>query len=36
VPRLVIEPGRALVANAGITLYQVVAVKPGFVAGTAG
>ena len=26
---LVIEPGRALVANAGVTLYTVVAVKPG-------
>src|SRR4051794_15413635 len=27
--RLVLEPGRALVANAGVTLYTVVAVKPG-------
>src|SRR4051794_23383169 len=26
---LIIEPGRALVANAGVTLYTVVAVKPG-------
>ncbi len=26
---LVIEPGRALVANAGVTLYSVEAVKPG-------
>jgi diaminopimelate decarboxylase len=26
---LVIEPGRALVANAGVTLYTVVSVKPG-------
>jgi diaminopimelate decarboxylase len=26
---LVLEPGRALVANAGVTLYSVVAVKPG-------
>jgi diaminopimelate decarboxylase len=26
---LVLEPGRALVANAGLTLYTVVAVKPG-------
>jgi diaminopimelate decarboxylase len=32
VPRLVIEPGRAIVANAGVTLYRVIAVKPGFVA----
>ncbi|GAB2956429.1 diaminopimelate decarboxylase [Amycolatopsis acidiphila] len=31
-PRLVIEPGRAIVANAGVTLYRVIAVKPGFVA----
>ncbi|MDP9294779.1 MAG: diaminopimelate decarboxylase [Actinomycetota bacterium] len=29
---LVIEPGRALVANAGITLYTVESVKQGFVA----
>jgi diaminopimelate decarboxylase len=28
---LVIEPGRALVANAGVTLYTVVATKPGAV-----
>src|ERR671922_185132 len=27
--RLVIEPGRALVANAGVTLYTVESVKPG-------
>lgn len=27
VPRLAIEPGRALVARAGVTLYRVVAVK---------
>jgi diaminopimelate decarboxylase len=26
---LIIEPGRALVANAGVTLYTVVAIKPG-------
>jgi diaminopimelate decarboxylase len=26
---LIVEPGRALVANAGVTLYTVVAVKPG-------
>jgi diaminopimelate decarboxylase len=26
---LIIEPGRALTANAGVTLYTVVAVKPG-------
>jgi diaminopimelate decarboxylase len=26
---LVIEPGRALVANAGVTLYTVMAIKPG-------
>jgi diaminopimelate decarboxylase len=26
---LIVEPGRALVANAGVTLYRVVAVKPG-------
>ncbi|MCG8916024.1 diaminopimelate decarboxylase [Actinokineospora sp. PR83] len=32
VPNLLIEPGRAVIANAGITLYRVVAVKPGFVA----
>lgn len=32
VPRLVTEPGRAIVANAGVTLYRVLAVKPGFVA----
>jgi diaminopimelate decarboxylase len=32
VPRLVIEPGRAIVATAGVTLYRVIAVKPGFVA----
>jgi diaminopimelate decarboxylase len=25
----VIEPGRALVANAGVTLYTVMAIKPG-------
>jgi diaminopimelate decarboxylase len=28
---LIVEPGRALVANAGVTLYTVVAVKPGAV-----
>jgi diaminopimelate decarboxylase len=27
--QLLIEPGRALVANAGVTLYTVIAVKPG-------
>ena len=27
--RILIEPGRALVANAGVTLYRVVTVKPG-------
>lgn len=32
VPRLTIEPGRAVVAPAGITLYRVVTVKNGFVA----
>ncbi|GAB3582377.1 diaminopimelate decarboxylase [Amycolatopsis endophytica] len=32
VPRLVLEPGRWLVATAGITLYRVAAVKGGFVA----
>lgn len=32
VPHLVLEPGRAIVANAGVTLYRVIAVKPGFVA----
>lgn len=26
-PRLLVEPGRAIVANAGVTLYQVCAVK---------
>jgi diaminopimelate decarboxylase len=26
---LILEPGRALVANAGVTLYRVVAIKPG-------
>jgi diaminopimelate decarboxylase len=26
---LILEPGRALVANAGVTLYTVVAIKPG-------
>jgi diaminopimelate decarboxylase len=26
---LIVEPGRALVANAGVTLYTVVAIKPG-------
>jgi diaminopimelate decarboxylase len=29
VPRLVLEPGRALVATAGVTVYRVVAVKRG-------
>lgn len=29
VPRLAIEPGRAIVATAGITLYRVMAVKQG-------
>ncbi|GAA4848456.1 diaminopimelate decarboxylase [Saccharopolyspora rosea] len=29
VPRLTLEPGRALVARAGLTLYRVVAVKRG-------
>ncbi|MFJ8813975.1 diaminopimelate decarboxylase [Amycolatopsis thermoflava] len=32
VPRLVLEPGRWLVATAGITLYRVAAVKSRFVA----
>jgi diaminopimelate decarboxylase len=27
--RILLEPGRALVANAGVTLYRVVTVKPG-------
>lgn len=27
-PRLVVEPGRSLVATAGVTLYRIVAVKP--------
>ncbi|HEX7307097.1 diaminopimelate decarboxylase [Lentzea sp.] len=29
VPRLLVEPGRAIVANAGVTLYRVCAVKEG-------
>jgi diaminopimelate decarboxylase len=29
VPRLVVEPGRALVARAGVTLYRVITVKRG-------
>lgn len=28
-PQIVIEPGRAIAARAGITLYRVIAVKPG-------
>ncbi len=32
VPRLVVEPGRSVVANAGVTLYRVVGVKGPFVA----
>lgn len=36
VPRLIIEPGRAIVGLAGITLYRVVTVKPGFVAADGG
>lgn len=32
VPQLTIEPGRALVANAGVTLYRVVTVKGRYVA----
>jgi diaminopimelate decarboxylase len=32
VPKLIIEPGRSIVANAGITVYRVVAVKGKFVA----
>lgn len=32
VPRLIIEPGRSIVANAGVTLYRVITVKDGFVA----
>jgi diaminopimelate decarboxylase len=32
VPRLLVEPGRSIVANAGITLYRVITVKNGFVA----
>jgi diaminopimelate decarboxylase len=31
-PKLTIEPGRALVANAGVTLYRVVTVKGRYVA----
>ncbi|RSM84279.1 diaminopimelate decarboxylase [Kibdelosporangium aridum] len=31
-PQLTIEPGRALVANAGVTLYRVVTVKGSYVA----
>ncbi|OLR92737.1 diaminopimelate decarboxylase [Actinokineospora bangkokensis] len=31
-PTLLVEPGRSIVANAGITLYRVVSVKPGFAA----
>ena len=31
-PRLVVEPGRWIVATAGITLYRVITVKDGFVA----
>ncbi len=31
-PELLLEPGRALVANAGVTLYEVLDVKRGFVA----
>ncbi|GAB3911799.1 diaminopimelate decarboxylase [Kibdelosporangium lantanae] len=31
-PRLTVEPGRALVARAGVTLYRVAAVKGSFVA----
>lgn len=29
VPRLLVEPGRSIVANAGVTLYRVVVVKRG-------
>ena len=32
VPRLLVEPGRSIVANAGITLYRVITVKDRFVA----
>ena len=32
IPRLIVEPGRSIVANAGVTLYRVITVKPGFVA----
>ncbi|CRK58265.1 Diaminopimelate decarboxylase [Alloactinosynnema sp. L-07] len=32
VPRLAVEPGRSLVATAGVTLYRVVSVKDRFVA----
>jgi diaminopimelate decarboxylase len=31
-PRLTIEPGRALVANAGVTFYRVITVKGSYVA----
>lgn len=29
VPRLIVEPGRSIVANAGVTLYRVITVKAG-------
>jgi diaminopimelate decarboxylase len=29
VPRLIVEPGRSIVANAGVTLYRVITVKTG-------
>jgi diaminopimelate decarboxylase len=29
-PRIVVEPGRAIIARAGVTLHRVVAVKPQF------
>ena len=32
VPRLIVEPGRSIVATAGVTLYRVITVKNGFVA----
>jgi diaminopimelate decarboxylase len=32
VPELLVEPGRSVVANAGVTLYRVVVVKGSFVA----
>jgi diaminopimelate decarboxylase len=35
VPRIIIEPGRSIVATAGITLYRVITVKAG-IAGAGG